>query len=138
MNKRRCDDKGQLLIVAGVLISIMIVTSAIVSVNLAATNKPVDKGTFIKSEFEDVRETFGFALQDQLSQDVAESEDALQTVFNDTKNQFSFAESRRDYYFNAEYLETKYVADKPDSVKVRIILKNERDSVSDVVYYPID
>ena len=49
MNKKK-DDDAQLFIVAGVIITIMIVVASISTINMSSVTKPIDKSGFIKSE----------------------------------------------------------------------------------------
>lgn len=132
------NDSGQLLILAGILITILIVVSSILSVNLSITNRPSDKETTIRQEYINIREKFGQALNDRLSEDDIQFEDVVDTVFCSTLKEFKFALSRYEYFFDAELSEIKFVADQPEGLLINITMSNKYDSIFEQVYYRID
>lgn len=136
-NFNQKNDKGQLLLLAGVIITILIVVSSILSVNLSISNRPSDEKTFIRSEFVNIREKFGFALNDKLNNDLMQHEDVVNAVFNETIKQFRFSLARYDYYFNAELYEIKFVDGQNEGLTVNLTMSNKHDTISEQIYYNI-
>jgi len=131
-------DDAQLLILAGVVITILLVVSSILSVNLSISNRPSNKETYIRSDYVNVKEKFGYALDDNLDRNLMQYEDVVYTVFNDTLKQFKFSLSRYDYFFDAEIEEIRYIADQPEGIYVSLLMGNKFDSMSETVYYYIE
>ncbi len=132
------DNKGQLLIIGGIIVTIFIVFSAVLTVNLSATHKPVDKTSFITPEYNNVREKFGYALNDRLSTELMGFDNVVFAIFNDTKAEFKYGELRHGYYFDAELVQIRSVDGKPEGLEVTLTLSNKKDSISDNVYYLIE
>lgn len=137
MIRKLSDNQGQLLVVAGIIITIMIVVSSIATINITSVTQPIDKTGFIKKEFENVRADFGYYLDDILIQEILEDENELDKVFDDAVRLFKFAEARHNYYFNAELEEIISYSSSPDLLKVNLTIRDLDDSVSEIVYYHI-
>jgi len=137
MIRNLSDKNGQLLVVAGVIITIMIVVASIATINISSVTQPIDKSGFIRKEFENVRSDFGFYLDDMLISEILEDPVELNKVFNDSVRLFKFAEARHNYYFDAELKDIITYSDAPDVLKVNLTLKDLDDSISEFVYYHI-
>ena len=83
-------DDAQLLLVAGIFLCVAIITLASVSVSLANIDISIDKTSFIKSEYDNVRKEFGVALKDKLAGKLQYSEELILTYFNDVRDTFIF------------------------------------------------
>jgi len=136
MIRKKLNNNGQLFIVAGVIITIMIVVSAIVTIDISSVTRPIDKSNFIKNEFENIKADFGYYINDILTTEVLEDNAELQKIFDDSNSLFKFAEARHNYYFNAKLiLPVLSYSDKKDTLKVEVTLSDSDDSISEVVYY---
>ena len=60
------DNHGQLLMLAGIIITISILSLALVSISLSGEVSISKKDSFIKYEYDNVRTEFGFALKERL------------------------------------------------------------------------
>jgi len=138
MMRKFSDKNGQLLVVAGVIVTIMIVVASIATINITSVTQPIDKTSFIRNEFENVRSDFGYYLEDMLSSEVLSDSKELNKVFNDSVGLFKFAEARHNYYFDAELVDVIAYSDVPDVLKVNLTLKDLDDSISEYVYYYIN
>lgn len=137
VNRKNKKNDAQLLTIAGIIISIIIIVSSVASVSLSYVNKTVDKSTNIKDRFDSIRDDFGIALDDGLASEDLEDEEFVNDYFNFMKSQFVFAEIRHDHYFNAELIERIKVNNEYDGLKVNLNLRNKYDNISQEVYYHI-
>ena len=133
---------AQLLTMGGVLVSIIIISSAIITINLSNVITPLDKNDFIKHEFDNVRKEFGVALQDKLKnkiQYVTRDNDALVSFyFNDISRSFAYIEFLRGNYFKAEYLGLTFdTEDRADGVIACLTLDNTKERIIEEVEYYI-
>jgi len=133
----RYNEKAQLLVLTGVTICVLIITSYGAIVSMSSVNVPLDKSSFVKSEFDNVRTDFGLVLQDQLHGKMNDL-DFVRMCFNHTRDLFVFAEAQYNNYFNAEFIEITYTMDTPDGIVAVITLDNGFDVVTDEVYYHIE
>ena len=129
------NEKSQLLLIAGITICVLIIVSSAATVSMVGTFIPIDKSLSIKTEYENVKEKYGLALQDHL-------EGRLQTAdvnywFNITKSLFSYAEARHHYFFDAQLVGLTSISADNDGLIVIITLSNENDFISEEVEYYI-
>ena len=139
MRKNRSKDDAQLLAMGGILISIIVISSAVITINLSNSSIPLDKSDFIKTDFDNIRKEFGVALQDRLEEKMDYDEEDIKKFFYDIALTFSFAESLRDNYFFAEYIEiTNTVDDRPNGIKAKLTVGNKNEFITEVVQYYIE
>ena len=136
------NNEAQLLTMGGILVSIIIISSAIITINLSNVSTPLDKNDFIKYEFDNVRKEFGVALQDKLENKIqyaTRDNDALvRYYFNDTSMVFAYTEFLRGNYFKAEYLGLTFdTEDRADGIIARLVLGNDREYIIEEVEYYI-
>lgn len=129
--------KAQILMIGGIIMCVMIVLSSVASISLTNIAVSIDKTTFIKSEFECVKDKFGLLLNDRLSGKL-NNITFIYSSFNYSRDLLSFAEARHNNYFNAEFVEMTYTADEADGMIVDIILSNKNDYIKERVAYYIE
>jgi len=133
------DDRSQVLLLAGVAITIAIISFAMVSVSLSSIHMPIDKSSFIKSEFDNIRREFGVALIDKAEDGLKYPKnifnDLFMLYFNDTRDVFIFVEVLHDNYFYAELVEITYTVDEPRGFIVLLTLFNEDEYISEEISY---
>lgn len=142
LSNKRCrkyaKDDAQLLLLAGIFLSVAIVTLASVTSSLANADISIDKTSFIKSEYDNVRKEFGIALKDALSGKLIYDEDLIQTYFDETRDTFIFfVESLNGNYFDAEYKGLTYTNDEADGIICLLKLGNGKEYVSETIEYDI-
>jgi len=135
-------NEGQLLLIAGITLSISIITLSSVAVNLSSISLPVEKSLTLKSEYDNIRKEFGIALKDNLKDKIGlgSSDEIIKAYFNDVRNTFVFyIESFYDVYFDAELDEDflKYYNLPISEIRVTITLSNEDEYIKEVVSYYI-
>ena len=130
------NDEAQLLVLTGVTICVLIIVSYGAIISMSSINVPLDKSSFIKSEFDNVRTEFGLVLHDQLHGKMNDI-DFVRMCFNHTRDLFAFAEAQHNNYFNAEFINVTYTMDTPDGIVAIITLSNDLDIVRDQVFYHI-
>ena len=135
--RKLSDNSAQLFIVAGVIITIMIVVSSIATLNSSSVTKPIDKSDFIRSNFENVKADFGFYLNDILTHELLEDRIELDKIFDDSVRLFKFAQARHNYYFDAEIISVMSYSNSVDTIKVNLTLSDLDDSMTEIVYYYI-
>ena len=134
MNK---EDNAQLLLIGGITICILIIVSSATIVSMSGVNIPIDKTSFIKSEYDNIRSKFYLVLKHNLESRL-DDEEYVMSSFNYTRDQFSFAEARHDVYFYAEFLDFYYISDQPKGIITRLTLRNDNDVMSEEVIYQIE
>lgn len=100
------NDNGQLLMLAGIIITISILSLAVVSISLSEATTFSNKNSFIKYEYDNVRTEFGVALKERLvdlSQYEDDEIDTIKAYIDDTKDIFVFTENLDGYYFDVIY-----------------------------------
>ena len=126
------------MLLAGVFLSVAIVTLSSVIVSLANADIAIDKTTFIKSDYDNVRKEFGMALKDKLAGKLSYGDDFIETYFQDIRDTFVFfIESLNGNYFDADYLEVTYTNDEPDGIKCYLRFGNGKEFVSEIIEYDI-
>ena len=95
----RRNNKAQLILMSGVLISASIVIMAIMSINLANTGVKLsfEKGLSPLEEYKNLREVFINVFNQSCTGDI----ESISQAFNYTKNTLSNIEIRYGNYFNA-------------------------------------
>jgi len=141
-SNKRCrnyvKDDAQLLLLAGIFLSVAIITLASITVTLANVDISIDKTSFIKSDYDNVRKEFGAALKDRLSGKLSFGDTLIFTYFNDTRDIFVFfIESLSGNYFDAEYKGLTYTNDEPDGIICFLKFGNGNEFVSEVISYDI-
>jgi len=131
------NNDAQILLLGGIAMSVAILTLAMISVSLSSISTPIDKSTFIKSEYDNIRREFGVALQDRLDGKLDYNEDLIRLYFNDTKDTFVFfIESLHGNNFNAEYIGLTYTTDDVvDGMAVALTLSNGVECITEDVEY---
>jgi hypothetical protein len=132
------DKRSQLLLSAGIIITLSIISLSLISVSLSKIVLPIDKSTFIKPEFDNIRKEFGTALQDRLYGKLQYSEDLVHLYFNDTRDAFVFVEALHGYYFDAKYIKLTYNIDGPDGLIAMLTFSNGKEYICEQVEYDID
>jgi len=136
-NKKGSDD-AQLLLIAGIILSVAIVTLASVSVSLSNADIAIDKTTFIKSEYDNLRREFGITLKDKIGNKLGYGEDVIRTYFNDTRDTYVFfIESLNGNYFDAEYIGLSYNDNQVDGIICLLRIGNGKEYVSEEITYAL-
>jgi len=126
---------GQLLMVGGVAITIIILTLGVVSLSLVDITVPIEKKLYIKPEFDNVRKEFGVALEERLGDLSKYSVDTIKLHFNETLDSFVYVEALRGNYFNASYEGILYKNHVPSGLFVTLTLMNADERVNEEVAY---
>lgn len=133
------DDKGQLITLAGIVIVISILSVAFVSINLSSIYIPIEKGSFLKNEYENVRQEFGFMMQDNVNEKLSyennEFVGIFNNYFNDTKDVFTYIETLHGYYFNAEFVDILYKDNSPSGFICVLTLSTDNQFVEEEIKY---
>jgi len=133
------ENKGQLLTVAGIIITISILSIAFVSINLSSIYMPIEKGSFLKNEYGNIRREFGGVIQDNLNGKLDyEQEDFIKIFnyyFNETKDIFTYVETLHGYYFNAEFVSILYKNNAPSSFVCVLTLSSDYQYTQEEVKY---
>jgi len=125
-------------LVAGIFLSVSIVALASVMVSLANADVSIDKTTFIKSDYDNVRKEFGMALKDKLKGKLDNNDEFIRTYFEDIRDTFVyFIESMNGNYFDAEYIDKTYSYGEPDGIVCIIKFSNGKEFVKEQVSYDI-
>jgi hypothetical protein len=133
------NNKGQLITLAGIMITISILSVAFVSVNLSSIYLPLKKGSFLKEEYDNVRREFGGVLKDRLNEKLDyEASDFMKCFnyyFNETKDIFSYIETLCGFYFNAEFISMLYKNNMPSGFVCVLTLSNDNQYIEEEVIY---
>lgn len=139
------NNKSQLLLIGGVLTTILILSMAMISISIPDITKPVYKKDFIQYEYTNVREEFGILLKGNLKKVITNivDNDTFDEFgnphFNETKEMFIFIEKSHGNYFNAEHIaDSLYVYGPTKTLQIKLILINEKETISEVVTYEIE
>ncbi len=141
--KRNLDNNsGQLFLMGGVIITLLIIGLAVVSTSLSEVTTEYKKENYLRDEYVNIRNEFGVALQDRIESKFnyvfLGNDQIIQTYFEKIRDEFVFVEKLHGYNFNAEYVDCFYTTgDKVESVSIKLILSNGEDSVSEIVNYDI-
>jgi len=136
------NDKGQLLLIGGILITFLILAMVTISINISDINKPVYKKDFIRQDYANIKEEFGRTLKAKLEdkiQEITTVSDANAICipyFNDVRDMFIFVVKSDGNYFNAEYIEPFFNnGGSVKGLKVRLTFINEKESITEEVTY---
>ncbi|MCK4364743.1 MAG: hypothetical protein KAW45_01695 [Thermoplasmatales archaeon] len=136
--KKNSKNDAQLLLLAGIFLSVSIVALSSVMVSLVNADVSIDETSFIKPDYDNVRKEFGMALKDKLEGKLDYSESSVIAYFNDTRDIFVFfIESLNGNYFNAEYLGLARVGDEIVGITCFLKLGNDNEFVSEIITYDI-
>ena len=145
-SNKRCrkhkKDDAQLLLLTGIFLSVAIITLASITVSLVNVDISLDKTSFIKSDYDNIRKEFGIALRDRLSGKLNYEEKTLVplvlTYFNDTRDIFVFfVESLNGNDFYAEYIGLTSTNDEADGIICFLTLSDDNECISEVITYDI-
>jgi hypothetical protein len=131
------EDNAQLLLIGGITICILIILSSAAIVSMSGVNIPIDKTSFIKGEYDNIRSKLYQVLKHNLENRL-DDEEYVMSIFNYARDQFSFAEARHDMYFHAEFLDFYYISDQPKGIITKLTLRNNYDVISEEVIYQIE
>ena len=126
------DDHGQLLMMAGIIITISILSLALVSISLSGEISISKKNSFIKYEYDNVRTEFGVALKERLVDLSNYGDSTIKEYILDTEDIFVFAENLDGYYFDVTFEQDDFILLKGNDkigVKVNLFLTNGDESV---------
>jgi len=139
---RRLDDnRGQLLMLAGIIITISILSLALVSISLSGEVSISKKNSFIKNEYDNVRTEFGVALKDRLvdlsNYNGEDFNTTIKEYILDTEDIFVFTENLDGYFFDVIFIKDnagndEFVIMKGSDkigVKLNLFLTNGGESV---------
>ncbi len=117
---------------AGIIITISILSLALVSISLSGEISVSKKNYFIKYEYDNVRTEFGIALKERLV-DLSNFEIAtIKEYILDTEDIFVFTENLDGYYFDVTLIENDYIIMKGNEkigIKVNLFLSNSGESI---------
>jgi len=137
-------NNAQLLLLAGITISITIITLSTVAANLSTNaTVPFDKTSFIKTDYNNIRSEFGKALRDNLYNKLEYSESSVRRLiwkhFNYTKENFIFyIETIRGNSFNVELLEFRKDHNEDIyGILIRLTMSNGEEFITEDIFYDL-
>jgi len=117
---------------AGIIITISILSLALVSISLSGEISVSKKNYFIKYEYDNVRTEFGVALKERLV-DLSNFENStIKEYVLDTEDIFVFTENLDGYYFDVTLVENDYIIVKGNEkigIKVNLFLSKSGESI---------
>ncbi len=128
------ENKSQLIILSGVIISVLIITSSAATVGLINRTTSIEKTSFLQSEFDKVRDKFGDYLKDKLAGRLDDLR-LVKSYVNFSSDLFSFALARHNYYFHAEFIEIPETRGVNDSVVIDLSMYTKKDFIYEKVTY---
>jgi len=131
------DDHGQLLMLAGIIITISILSLALVSISLSGEISISKKNSFIKYEYDNVRTEFGVALKDRLVDLSQYGNSTIKEYILDTEDIFVYTENLDGYYFDVSFVKDEFgqddyilmKGDKKIGIKVNLFLTNGEENI---------
>ena len=133
------DNKAQLVTAAGIIIAISILSVAFVSINLSSIYVPIEKGSFLKNEYDNIRQEFAGVIQNNLNGKLDYEENDFVKSFNyyfdETKDIFTYIETLHGYYFNAEFVSILYKDNAPSGFVCILTLSNAYQYIQEEVTY---
>lgn len=144
VSKRRANkyqyggEKAQMLIMGAILVAVAIVSLSVIvtEVSNIPTAVPLEKGYALYPVYSNIREKFGFALDDLVSGNRSSSTSWVYEAFNVTKGAFYITEAQHMRYFDAELVDVNIYSNVVD-VSVRLSLHNDRCMISEKVLYEL-
>jgi hypothetical protein len=136
------ENNAQLLLLGGIIISVILIASAAIAINLSNISIPLDKTSSIKTDYDNIRKEFGIALKDNVKDYLTEfdPDDALQLTqmySEDIKDTFVFfIESYNDNYFDAEIGE-EWKDGIVGVITVKLTLSDSDEIIQEEVVYDL-
>lgn len=129
-------ERAQMLIMGAILIAATIIAFSVVVGELSniPVQLPVQKSSSLFPVFEDIRDKFGYALDDLL--DANSSIESINNYFNATRDSFSKIQAQHMQYFDAELLNVSYYSDYID-IKAKLSLHNDFSMINEEVVFKI-
>lgn len=124
-----------MLMIAGITITVGIIALGTISISLSTISFPIDKRSYIKPEFDNIRKEFGVFLKDSYGDISQYSFSSINLIFNHSKRIFTSVEALDGYYFNAMLLGYYYKLDKISGLEIRLCLIDDDESVVEDVLY---
>jgi len=134
---KQYDNNAQMLIVASITISVLIVVLGVVTATLSniSVNLPRERSYAIYSDYIDFREKFGTALNQRMNSIPVES---IKDEFNNIRFEFTNIANRYGYFFNAEYIGLNYdYYEDLDSLKVILTFRSDSSGITEEVEYDV-
>jgi len=138
------EKNAQLLLLGGIIITVILITSASIAISLSNVSIPLDKTSSIKNNYDNIRKQFGIALKDNVKDYLEEfgpqsSKTLVEQYFEDVKSTFSFfIETYNDNYFDATITD---IWNDGSGIEIEGVLKieltysdNDEEIVEEVVY----
>ena len=141
-NNRFRKNDAQLLLLGGIIITVILISSASIAISLSNVSIPLDKTSSIKGDYENIRKEFGIALKDNVGEYLDDfeyeiSKDLTVLFFEDIKNSFIFfIEIYNNNYFDAEILEI-WKDDTVGVLLVRLTLSDSDEKIQEDVVYDL-
>ena len=135
---RLFDNNAQILIVASITISVLIVVLGVVTANLSnvSVNLPREKSYAIYSDYIDIRQKFGTALYQNLYSMYNESQ--IINEFDHISYEFSNIANMYGNFFNAECIKINYdYHGRLDTLEVKLTYRSDSSSISEEVEYNV-
>ena len=128
---------AQMLILAGTILAVSIIVLASIIASLSNSTAVLDKSSYLIPEFRLVKEKFGLALREYMSDDfqTKKSDNVwLSTYIAHISEAFTLIEARYDMYFHAEYVGLNA---RQDGVIVSLSLSCRNEWMNEEVDYYI-
>jgi len=153
MRSLKSNNRGQLLLIAGVVMASSLIIMTAVNASLYNTITIQEKESYVLSEYREIREKFGLALQDsleQMFQNITKDDyhgnndlyiDFVETSFDLINDKFYFFEMKHGLFFSASYgtsIQDRivYKNNQADGLIVTLLLKSDAEYITeDVTYY---
>jgi hypothetical protein len=136
MRKFTGENKSQLIILSGVIISVLIIASSAATVGLVNRTTSIEKTSFLQTEFDKVRDKFGDYLEDNLFGRLDDLK-LVKAYVNFSSDLFSYALARHNYYFYADFIEIPQTRGVNDSVVIGLSMYTKKDYIYEKVTYYI-
>ena len=137
------DSEAQLFLIGGVMITVVIIGLAVVSIEIPEATKSYSEENFLKTDYNNVREEFGIALQDELGDKLQYisgcDDEVIISYFNEIRGYFAFAAYLHGNDFSASYNDVgSFFSSSGAEMRVVLMLGNDEDFIEEeVVYYII-
>ena len=136
------NDDGQIFLIGGVMITLVIISLAVLSIQISEVTSSYTDKYYLKNDYENICEEFGIMLEDKLGENlryVSGPNDAIIVAsFNEINDYFSYASSLHGTSFHASYNATNSnVSSSAARLRVYMSLSNEYDCVQGEIDYYI-
>ena len=135
---KKFNNKAQMLIVASITISVLIIVLGVVTATLSnvSVNLPREKSYAIFTDYVDIRKKFGNALYQRLH--YTDNELRIENEFDRINLDFINIVNKYGNFFNAEYVKINYdFYDNPDTLEVELTYRSDTSSVKETVEYNV-